>query len=342
MDDYYDLLGVDADASTDDIKAAYREMKDELAASTDDSAKAKKAKLNKAWNVLSDPYQRGRYDSERERGVINDDDYDDDDAEVPSTNGSSSAKRSAAKPDRRGRQPREIGPPTIQPPEGYHYPLTKQRMIAMGIDLAVLLLLFVGSQFLTVNQQQSREPEAYDARTELVDTKIPDAEDAVDTAEDGLKQAQDAVPEGQQPSASQQASIDEAQTKVDDAKAELDQREQELEDAEQTLAPISQLIMGITFLIGFLYLVIPSMVWGATIGKRRQGLVVYREDGTPARKSDIIKRYGLLVLATYALSFVLGPIAAVIVLFIVTMWMRNPNQQGLHDRFCKTIVVAKD
>ena len=340
MDDYYDMLGVDADASTDDIKAAYREMKDGLAASTDDSAKARKAKLNKAWNVLSDPYQRGRYDSERERGVINDGDFDEGD-EVPSENGSSSKRSAATPPAKRGRQ-REIGPPTIQPPEGFHYPLTKQRMIAMGIDLAVLLLLFVGSQFLTVNQQQSREPEAYDTRTELVDTRIPDAEDAVDTAEDSLKQAQDAVPEGQQPSASQQDSIDEAQTKVDDAKAELDQREQELEDAEQTLAPISQLIMGITFLIGFLYLVIPSMVWGATIGKRRQHLAVYREDGTPARKSDIIKRYGLLVLATYALSFVLGPIAAVIVLFIVTMWMRNPNQQGLHDRFCKTIVVAKD
>jgi curved DNA-binding protein CbpA len=334
MDDYYDLLGVDADASTDEIKAAYREMKDGLAASTDESAKARKAKLNKAWNVLSDPYQRGRYDSERERGVIDDDDYLDDDEE-PSTNGSSPVKRGAAKqPEKRGRQ-REIGPPTIQPPAGFHYPLTKQRMIAMGIDLAVLFLLFIGSQFLTVNLQQNNESAAYDARTELVDTKIPDQEDAVDAAKDQLKAAQEATPVVQ-------ANVDEAQAQVDAAEKELDGLESQLEDAEQKLAPISQLVMGITFLIGFLYLLIPSMFWGATIGKRRQGLVVYREDGTPARKGDIIKRYGLLVLATYALSFVLGPIAAVIVLFIVTMWMRNPNQQGLHDRFCKTIVVAKD
>jgi hypothetical protein len=340
MDDYYDLLGVDADASTDEIKAAYREMKDELAASTDDGAKARKAKLNKAWNVLSDPYQRGRYDSERERGVIADD-LDDD--EEPSTNGSSPAKRGAASaPAKRGRERQPIGPPTIPAPEGTHYPQTKQRMIAMGIDLAVLLLLFIGSQLLTVNLQKSNERAAYDARSELVETSIPAAEDKVDAAKDDLKEAEAAVPEGQQPTASQQKAIDAAQadvTAAEDAKKGLDSQ---LEDAEQKLAPISQLVMGITFLIGFLYLTVPSMFWGATVGKRRQHLAVYREDGTPARKGDLIKRYGLLVIATYALSFILGPIAAVIVLFIVTMWMRNPNQQGLHDRFCKTIVVAKD
>jgi hypothetical protein len=336
MDDYYDLLGVDADASTDEIKAAYREMKDELAASTDDGAKARKAKLNKAWNVLSDPYQRGRYDSELERGVIADDlDYDDDDEE-PSTNGSSPAKRGAASaPAKRGRERQPIGPPTIPAPEGTHYPQTKQRMIAMGIDLAVLLLLFVGSQLLTVNLQKSNERAAYDARSELVETSIPDQEDAVDTAKDQLKTAQQATPVVQ-------ANVEKAQANVDAEEQKLDDLNSQLDDAEQKLAPISQVVMGVTFLIGFLYLIIPSMFWGATVGKRRQHLAVYREDGTPARKGDLIKRYGLLVIATYALSFILGPIAAVIVLFIVTMWMRNPNQQGLHDRFCKTIVVAKD
>ncbi len=65
MDDYYSLLGVDADASVDDIRGAYRVRKEGLDTATD-AGKADAARLNKAWNVLSDPYQRGRYDEQRE------------------------------------------------------------------------------------------------------------------------------------------------------------------------------------------------------------------------------------------------------------------------------------
>jgi uncharacterized RDD family membrane protein YckC len=37
----------------------------------------------------------------------------------------------------------------------------------------------------------------------------------------------------------------------------------------------------------------------------------------------------------------LREVAAVLVLFGVTMWMRNPNMQGLHDRLAHTIVVRE-
>src|SRR5882672_9817964 len=90
MDDYYSLLGIDADASVDDIRGAYRVRKDGLDTASD-SGKADAAKLNKAWNVLSDPYQRGRYDQQRaaaaESGTLGADEDDDDRAarghEVP-------------------------------------------------------------------------------------------------------------------------------------------------------------------------------------------------------------------------------------------------------------------
>jgi curved DNA-binding protein CbpA len=57
MDDYYGLLGVQADAPTEEIRTAYREKKATLDAAGD---KEQIARLNRAWNVLSDPYQRGR------------------------------------------------------------------------------------------------------------------------------------------------------------------------------------------------------------------------------------------------------------------------------------------
>jgi DnaJ-class molecular chaperone len=38
MDDYYDLLGVDADAAVTDIRAAYRDRKAEVSGRDDDNA----------------------------------------------------------------------------------------------------------------------------------------------------------------------------------------------------------------------------------------------------------------------------------------------------------------
>lgn len=60
MTNYYDLLGVDPDAKKAEIKSAYREKVDAANESGDHGA-AKD--LVEAWNVLSDPYQRGRYDA---------------------------------------------------------------------------------------------------------------------------------------------------------------------------------------------------------------------------------------------------------------------------------------
>ena len=57
MDDYYELLGVDEDTPVDDIRSTYRDKKAAVDTSANDEAKSDVAKLNKAWNVLSDPYQ---------------------------------------------------------------------------------------------------------------------------------------------------------------------------------------------------------------------------------------------------------------------------------------------
>ena len=58
MTDHYELLGVEPDASKDEIKAAYR-------AEVADADSSRRAQLNRAWNVLSDPVQRERYDEQR-------------------------------------------------------------------------------------------------------------------------------------------------------------------------------------------------------------------------------------------------------------------------------------
>ncbi|HEY4397538.1 MAG TPA: RDD family protein [Acidimicrobiia bacterium] len=69
---HYELIGVEPDASKEEIRSAYRERLEVLRGKAEtgrsdqarNGARAETARLNAAWQVLSDPYQRERYDTE--------------------------------------------------------------------------------------------------------------------------------------------------------------------------------------------------------------------------------------------------------------------------------------
>jgi uncharacterized RDD family membrane protein YckC len=325
MDDYYDLLGVESDAARDEIRAAYRDRKAALDASTE-TGRAEAAQLNKAWNVLSDPYQRGRYD---ERLAQGDEDAEPQDV-VADVQSNGKGRTSSARPVREPRQRRPMGPPTISLPDGARWPQPKQRIIAMVIDLVVLFAVVVGLQLLGEQVAKNQHPAAYKQEQQLNNHTIPDDQKAYDNA----KKASDTADKANAPNKQQ---LDTATTQ---AKDKLDADNKALSEAQSTLGPWRQTLSILGFVIGFLYLAIPSAISGRTLGKRIQHLKVVRENGAPLGATGALLRYGLLVGITFALSFVLGPLAAAIVIIGVTMWMRNPNMQGLHDRWTHTIVVA--
>jgi uncharacterized RDD family membrane protein YckC len=340
MDDYYSLLGIDADASVDDIRGAYRLRKDGLDTASD-SGKADAAKLNKAWNVLSDPYQRGRYDEQRalavEQGSLgagDDDDPSSPNGSVPAgpraRAGNSRQERQQSVRDARAARLQKMA--TISAPPGTKWPAPRQRITAMVIDLLVVFVVFlVVSQIGANAVAKSQKPEVVDKINQLSDqidaqTKIKSDADKRVSAD---KKANNTTAQ-----ATDQKASDGAKTKITNLTKQRDDE----------YAKLNAYLLGgivLAFLIGLLYLAVPSAISGRTLGKRFQHLKTLREDGSPLGWSGSFRRFGLIVAVTLVLfvALRLGPIAGVVSLFGVTMWMRNPNMQGLHDRFAHTIVV---
>jgi curved DNA-binding protein CbpA len=345
MDDYYSLLGVDADASVDDIRGAYRTRKEGLDTGSE-TGRNDALKLNKAWNVLSDPYQRGRYDEQRATAA-EDGDLGDDTAPSAGTNGGRSVAkppakgmRASARNSRQARQQstREIRAerlqkkrtPTITPPPGTHFPSTKQRIIAMVIDLLVLIVLVSGSQVAAQAVAKSQKP-AIVHNIDALNSQITQA-NKDKSAADKLVSADKKANNTAKQATDQKTS--------DDLKAKITDLTKQRDDQSSKLNPYFLGGVAIAFLLGFLYLAIPTALTGRTLGKKFQHLKVVREDGSPVTARVAVTRFGLIVLVTFTLYLLLQQIAAVIVLFGVTMWMRNANMQGLHDRFAHTIVVS--
>jgi hypothetical protein len=339
MDDYYELLGVEDDAPVDDIRAAYRDKKAAVDTSAGDDAKSDVAKLNKAWNVLSDPYQRGRYDQQRATASDDDTDDDDDDDDVEAAPVTRRRKPSpAADRVEKRRNARQAAKPTITLPEGAQFPETRQRLIAMMIDLGVLLVLVIAATFVVA---PAVDKALHKPIVDRIDVLRKDL-DKKTTEADKLNKAASALDK------SKGKESREAKDAHDVAKDYTDHELKDATDAFDTetkkLVPTNITITAAALLIGLLYLVIPSARTGQTVGKRSQGIRVIRVDGSPLGFGWALRRYGVILLATFLLVFVtpFGALGAAIVLFGVTTWTRNPNHQGVHDRMVKTIVVTAD
>jgi curved DNA-binding protein CbpA len=329
MDDYYELLGVDEDAPVDDIRSAYRDKKAAVDTSAGDDAKSDVAKLNKAWNVLSDPYQRGRYDQQRTEQADDGDEYEDDDEDETPVRRSRPAAADRAEKRRNARQPLK---PTVTLPAGVHFATMKQRLVAMAIDLLILIgIFFAGSVGVLPSIEKSQHPAAYNRARELVKTDIPDAQDKTKAA----KKAASAKVDCNKPTT--------GKDKVYcDAKAAEKRLNDELDKQNKVLLPLQNLMTALVFLAALLVLTAPTLFGRQTLGKETQRIRVIRVDGARAGFLDVLRRYGVLVLGGFALSLLLGPTGGLVAIFVATMWTRNPNQQGLHDRLAKTLVVADD
>ncbi|MGH8983890.1 MAG: RDD family protein [Acidimicrobiia bacterium] len=357
---HYEVVGVDANASKDAIREAYRARLDELLGgdSMSDDDRTETARLNAAWQVLSDPYQRERYD--RSIGIEpgaddgDDDETDDVDAEgddVIDVEGSERAdgRGRARKP---GRQPPgdRVGMFSADPqpapaswPPGLRPPPPRARLIAMVIDLAVLLAIVLavqtgGNRIIdNVYKEETDQLDVLDNEIDALENQRDRAEDRADEAEERIdrarRQGDDAALEDAQ------ADRDAAEERADDRQNQIDDKEDEAQDVQSKLVPAQLMLTGVILVLALLYLVPSSVRTGRTLGKHLLGVRVVNVDGSRLGVRSALLHYGAPVLLALLLLPLLGQLVVFIVLIGVLTWPRNPNRQGLHDRLAGTLVV---
>jgi uncharacterized RDD family membrane protein YckC len=146
---HYELLGVEPDATKDEIRSAYRERLEDLRGQVEkgrsdqarNGAREETARLNAAWQVLSDPFQRQRYDAGLSDGTAPEaeDELEEEEEAAPVP----ARRRGLFEPrerDTRGRPQRRepVGVPGAEAaPVG-------RRLAALGIDLITMGAVYLG------------------------------------------------------------------------------------------------------------------------------------------------------------------------------------------------------
>jgi RDD family/DnaJ domain len=365
IESYYDALGVDPNASKDEIRDAYRDRLSEAQADVTNAetakrpegsqiaaARAEEARIRSAWQVLSDPVQRSRHDdtlgvTREEPGSEIREDGEGDDEEVEDR---TPAQRRA---DARQARTRQQGPPrpglfsTEHPPTppswpaGVTPPPPRARLLALGIDVVVLGIILIAQQFLGVLVVEQIYPE----QTKKLD-HISDCIDTLDEAKDanaGSQKRENRINEANEDCASVNAvepfaegSTDVTNKQID---ARIDDAENRQDDLQSEILPAQFGVLLVAVLLALLYLIPSSLRTGRTLGKHLMRVHVVMDDGSPLRFGAAMSRYGTPVLAAFLFASILGPLAFALILFGVLTWPRNANLQGLHDRLAHTIVV---
>jgi Flp pilus assembly pilin Flp len=316
-DTHYEILGVSPDASRDQIRDAYRARVSELDPESwkgDASERRERAaSVNKAWNVLSDPFQKERYDSGIDDSIegIDDIDVDSDVSDGAARNGKGGGK--AARGNAAVVQARGAVKIT---PTGLTIAPTRARINALSVDVLVILVLVFGLNFIA-GALFSNPAVQITIRDKVVSTtEIKDS-----TAE--------AVKKAQQPKA-------EAKWEKDNPKAKpLKPKDVKVDKVKVVPSTITLIFQLLTLVLALLYTVIPSARTGQTRGKRIFKIKLVSVDGGPVGWAQALLHYGVPIAVAIALAL----LGAVVAIGMVLWSIWDKNGQGVDDKIAKTFVV---
>jgi hypothetical protein len=325
-DDYYSLIGVDADANRDQIRDAYRARRAELG--DDESGRATAARLNRAWNILSDPQQRAKYDDQlsaaREGG---------DEIIVPevvdnaSTNGSGNRARPPRSNNPRRQRQRVEMPDDLN---GVALASVRDRTTALVIDgFICFLLLFMGTQLMFYVLANQQKPAVVDKIDQL--KKVRDADQKV---VDDAQKARDAIKD------KNSADYKAADEKLTAVKKTLKSDDDVLNTENGKLRSVQIEAVIIAGAVTLAVFVIPTALTGRSPGKAIRKIKLVKDDAvTPVGWSTAFIHYGVTI-GFLMVTLILIPLAAVVAVFGVSNYSRNPKRQGWDNRLSKTVVIA--
>ncbi len=356
VEDYYSFIGVSAEADRDAIKNAYRARRAEL----DDSeaGRSNAAKLNRAWNVLSDSQQRERYDDDLATARA------DDDVIIPEiVTGATSAndrprtkaqqRRDAARSGGKNAKGNNANRPPRQPINqlneinGIPLAQSRDRVFALVTDVFVaFLVLFVAANVMTLKLVDSDIPQVVQ-QVKQIDKQTADQKKVADladkTASSTSKDLADAKKDGSAGTITTATKANNsAQADKKKARAKFDQLTKDSLKLQEKYTPYYKKSIAAMGLLLFLIMVIPTALTGRSPGKALRKLRLVNADGSPAGWAGAVRHYGLVIGFLVATGIVLGglsQIAWIIALFGCSSFTRSPTRQGWHDRIAKTFVV---
>ncbi len=368
-ENYYDELGVEPSASRDEIRDAYRARVADLEAQrekkgiTDAQLQQNRdqvARVRAAWNVLSDPFQRKRYDAQLGAGAgdeidLVDADADDDAAETGAGAQLTGWRKLMAPPPAKGaggkngsgsgakgagnKRPRPE--PTIVLPAGMQLAEPRVRGMALLFDLSILIVIFFGVSLVVPGLIQSDYHDIQDRITKV--NSLHDARQSLDDAEKSVADAKTNAETKSAQSDLKSAQSDYTKAKKDASKAGVTntsgsakQLQTQADDLTAKIRTTGYITSGLTLVLGLAYLVPITARKGYTLGMRNRRIKVVRVDGSPPGWYASFTRFALPLL----LAIAIPSFGAILGLGMVAWGYFDRNGQGIHDKLARTVVVA--
>lgn len=385
MTDHYEELGVEPTASKDDIREAHRARLADLEAARErkgvteaqlQANREEAARVRGAWNVLSDPMQRQRYDQqlmdERAGEAVASSDVEivDDAAAAPQPTGwrkllgpppakpaaagaaaagTSGAKGAANRKPQPPANPNRPAP-TVELPAGMAIAETRSRGMALLFDLAICMIVYTAVMFLVPGLVKSGYTDIVDQSQKITDVK--NSQQSVIDAQKSLNEAKSASDKksAQSDLTSAQKDLKSAEKSARDAKAtdkqlatnlsgkqRVDALDKESKKLSDSVKTATLVATGTVVVIVLLYLVPLTAMKGWTMGMRNRRIRVVRVDGSKCGWYAAFTRFAIPVLIAVALSIPVGPVVG---LGLVLWGYRDKNGQGVHDKLARTLVVT--